>query len=339
MSDFFTSRRRALRHVLSRASALATLAVVPALCGLSHAQEWPGKRPITLVVGFPAGGSADMIARTVAEPLGKRLGTPVVIENISGAGGTIAGQKVVNAAPDGYTLFMASGSEVSIARLFNPAVKYNGETDFTHIGLVGDVPMVLVASPGSGLKSAPEALLKAQREPGTLSYASSGVGTVLHVAGELLNQKAGTKITHVPYRGAAQMAIDVAGGNIELAFFMTPTALPHIEAGKMVALGVTTSGRSRAAPQIPSLSETPALKGFDISLWNGLFGPAKMPPAITARLNRELNEVLREPAVWQKLQKAGVETQGGTPQALTQRIRDEVKRVQSIAPAAMKAGS
>ena len=319
-----------------RAFALAAVMAVPALTGLSHAQEWPGKRPITMVVGFPAGGSADMIARTIAEPLSKRLGTPVVIENISGAGGTIAGQKVVNAAADGYTLFMASGSEISIARLFNPAVKYNGETDFTPIGLVGDVPMVLVASPTSGLKTVSDMLVKARREPGTLSYASSGIGTVLHVAGELLNQKAGTQILHVPYRGAAQMAVDVAGGNVELAFFMTPTALPHIESGKMVALGVTTQGRSRAAPQIPSLSETPALKGFDVSLWNGLFGPAKMPPAITARLNKELNNVLRDPVVWQKLQKAGVETQGSTPQALTQRIRDEVKKVQSIAPVEMK---
>ena len=319
-----------------RAFALAAVMAVPALTGLSHAQEWPGKRPITMVVGFPAGGSADMIARTIAEPLSKRLGTPVVIENISGAGGTIAGQKVVNAAADGYTLFMASGSEISIARLFNPAVKYNGETDFTPIGLVGDVPMVLVASPTSGLKTVSDMLVKARREPGTLSYASSGIGTVLHVAGELLNQKAGTQILHVPYRGAAQMAVDVAGGNVELAFFMTPTALPHIESGKMVALGVTTQGRSRAAPQIPSLSETPALKGFDVSLWNGLFGPAKMPPAITARLNKELNDVLRDPVVWQKLQKAGVETQGSTPQALTQRIRDEVKKVQSIAPVEMK---
>jgi tripartite-type tricarboxylate transporter receptor subunit TctC len=325
------------RQFLSAAAAAAGL-----LCGLAslpaQAQGWPTARPITMVVGFPAGGSADMIARTVAEPLGKRLGTPVVIENVSGAGGTIAGQKVVNAAPDGYTLFMASGSEVSIARLFNPAVKYNGETDFTPIGLVGDVPMVLVASPKSGLKTAAEALDKARRDPNALSYASSGIGTILNVAGELLNQKAGTKISHVPYRGAAQMAIDVAGGNIELAFFMTPTALPHIESGKMVPLGVTTQGRSRAAPQIPSLSETPALKGYDISLWNALFGPAKMPPTITARLNKELNEVLREPAVWQKLQKAGVDAQGSSPQALSQRIREEVQRVQSIAPATMKAG-
>ncbi|MGH8846877.1 MAG: Bug family tripartite tricarboxylate transporter substrate binding protein, partial [Polaromonas sp.] len=247
MSQFNFTKRQLLQV------AAATAGLATGLAGsMAWAQAWPTARPITMVVGFPAGGSADMIARTIAEPLGKRLGTPVVIENVSGAGGTIAGQKVANAAPDGYTLFMASGSEVSIARLFNPAVKYNGETDFTHIGLVGDVPMVLVASPKAGLKTAPEALLKAQREPGALSYASSGVGTVLHVAGELLNQKAGTKITHVPYRGAAQMAVDVAGGNIELAFFMTPTALPHIESGKMVALGVTTQSRSRAAPQIPS---------------------------------------------------------------------------------------
>lgn len=334
MSKFNFTKRQLCRAAVAGAGLVSGL-VSP----LAWAQGWPGARPITLVVGFPAGGSADMIARTVAEPLAKRLGTPVVIENVSGAGGTIAGQKVVNAAPDGYTLLMASGSEVSVARLFNPAVKYNGETDFTPIGLVGDVPMVLVASPKTGLRTMSEVLAKARREPGALSYASSGIGTVLHVAGELLNQKAGTRISHVPYRGAAQMAIDVAGGNIELAFFMTPTALPHIEAGKMVALGVTTQSRSRAAPQIPSLSETPALKGFDISLWNGLFGPAKMPPAITARLNKELNEVLREPAVWQKLQKAGVETQGSTPQALTQRIRDEVQRVQSIAPAAMKGSS
>lgn len=331
----FNSVKRQLLRVAAASAALAT-----GLAGSAAWAQggWPTARPITLVVGFPAGGSADMIARTLAEPLGKRLGTPVIIENVSGAGGTIAGQKVVNAAPDGYTLFMASGSEVAIARLFNPAVKYNGETDFTPIGLIGDVPMVLVASPKSGLKSVSEMLAKARGEPGTLSYASSGIGTVLHVAGELLNQKAATQIQHVPYRGAAQMAIDIAGGNVELAFFMTPTALPHIESGKMVPLGVTTQARSRAAPQIPSLSETPAFKGFDVSLWNGLFGPAKMPAAITARLNKELNEVLREPVVWQKLQKAGVETQGSTPQALTQRIRDEVKKVQSIAPAAMKGG-
>lgn len=326
------SRNR--RAALAAAAALACAVFAPA-----HAQEWPGKRPITMVVGFPAGGSADMIARTVAEPLARKLGTSVVVENISGAAGTIAGQKVVNAAPDGYTVFMASGSEIVIAGMFNPAVKYRGEKDFTPIGLVGEGAMVLVASQASGLKNLQDVLDRQRKDPKPLTYASSGIGTVLHVAGELLNVKAGTRITHVPYRGAAQIAVDLGGGNLDLSFLMTPTAIPYIESGKMVPIGVTTSHRARVAPQIPALAENPALRGYDVSVWNGLFGPANMPPAVVNRLNAALNDVLREPEVWQKLQKAGVDTAGGTPQVLTQRVRDEVSRVKAIAPVSMKASS
>lgn len=320
--------RRALMGALA-----AAVAAAPAL-----ANDFPGNKPITLVVGFPAGGSADMIARTIAEPLAKKLGATIVIDNQAGAGGTIAGQRVLNAAPDGRTLFMASGSEILIAGLFNPAVKYKG-TDFTPIGLIGDVPMVLLASPQSGLKSASDLLARARKDGGGLHYASSGIGTVLHVAGELLNQKAGTKITHVPYRGASQMTVDLGGGNIELAFLMTPTAIPYIDSGKAVALGVTTATRSRAAPAIPPLADTPALKGYEISAWNGLFAPPKTPPAVVARLNQALNEVLRDPQVWQKLQKAGVETRSGTPQALAETVATELARVRAIAPASMAGSS
>lgn len=304
----------------------------------AHAADYPGKKPITLVVGFPAGGSADMIARTIAEPLAKQLGATIVIDNQAGAAGTIAGQRVINATPDGHTLFMASGSEILIAGMFNPAVRYKG-ADFTPIGPIGDVPMVLLASPQSGLKSATDLLARARKDGGGLNYASSGVGTVLHVAGELLNQKAGTKITHVPYKGASQMTVDLGGGNIELAFLMTPTAIPYIESGKAVPLGVTTASRSRAAPAIPPLADTPALKGYEISAWNGLFGPPKMAPAIVARLNQALGEVLRQPEVWQKLQKAGVETQVGTPQQLAQRVKAEEARVRAVAPASMGSSS
>lgn len=320
-----------------RACLLAALASLSAFA--AAAADFPGQRPITLVVGFPAGGSADMIARTIADPLAKKLGATIVIENLAGAGGTLAGNKVVKAEPDGHTLFMASGSEILIAGMFNPAVKYNGETDFTPIATIGDVPMVLLASPQSGLKSAADLLARAKHDGGGLNYASSGVGTVLHVAGELLNQKAGTKITHVPYRGAAQMTVDLGGGNIELAFLMTPTAIAYIDNGKAVPLGVTTATRSRAAPAIPPLADTPALKGYDISAWNGLFGPAKMPPGLVTRLNQALNEVLRQPEVWQKLQKAGVETQPGMPRALAQMVSDEVKRVRAVAPSSMKSSS
>ena len=326
-------------HTPSRRGLLAALASLAVAPTIATAADFPGARPITLIVGFPAGGSADMIARTIAEPLAKRLGATIVIENLAGAGGTLAGQKVVKAAPDGHTLFMASGSEILIAGLFNPAVKYNGETDFTPIGTIGDVPMVLLASPQSGLKSASDLLARAKRDGGGLNYASSGVGTVLHVAGELLNQKAGTKLTHVPYRGAAQMTVDLGGGNIELAFLMTPTAIAYIDNGKAIPLGVTTATRSRAAPAIPPLGDTPALKGYDISAWNGLFGPAKMPPTTVAKLNAALNDVLRQPEVWQKLQKAGVETQPGVPQALAKKVSDEIQRVRAVAPASMKASS
>jgi tripartite-type tricarboxylate transporter receptor subunit TctC len=327
-----STRRQAVRTLSFAAAALLAL---PA----AFAQSWPTAKPITLVVGYPAGGSVDLVARIVAEPLSKRLGTPVVVENVGGAGGTIGAQKVVNATADGHTLLLGSGSEVSIARLFNTAVKYNGETDLAPIGLVGITPMVFVAGPKAGVKTMEEALLKSRREPNKLNFASSGIGTPLHVSGELINMLAGTSFRHVPYRGAAQMVQDVLGSNVEFSVFVLSSALPHIEAGKMTALGVTTPTRSRAAPQIPALAENPRLKGYDMNVWFGLFGPAKLPPAMTARLNKELNEILREQEVWQKLQKAGISNDGGTPQALTSFIKAETQRVRSVVNKAVATGT
>ena len=304
----------------------------------ASAQSWPAAKPISLVVGYPAGGSVDLVARIIAEPLAKRLGTPVVVENVAGAGGTIGAQKVVNAAPDGYTLLLGSGSEVSIARLFNSAVKYNGETDLSAIGLIGITPMVFVTNPASGVKTIEEALVKSKREPKQLSFASSGVGTPLHVSGELINMLAGTTFQHVPYRGAAQQLQDLLGNNIGFSVSVLSSALPHIESGKMIPLGVTTAARSRAAPQIPALGENARLKGYDMNVWFGLFGPAKMPPAMTARLNKELNEILREEGVWQKLQKAGISNDGGTPQALTAFVKAETARVRNVITKAVTTG-
>ncbi len=316
---------------------MAGVALMPFAPAL--AQSWPAGKPVTLVVGYPAGGSVDLVARTIAEPLSRRLGTPVVVENIGGAGGTIGAQKVVNAAPDGYTLLLGSGSEVSIARLFNTAVKYNGETDLTHIGLIGVTPMVFVAGPKAGVKTMDEALARARREPNKLSFASSGVGTPLHVSGELINLLGGTTFRHIPYRGAAQMVQDVLGSNVEFSGFVLSSAMPHIESGKMTALGVTTPARSRAAPQIPPLGEHPRLKGYDMNVWFGLFGPARLPAAATARLNRELNEILREQEVWQKLQKAGITNDGGAPQALTAFIKAETQRVRAVVNKAVAGGT
>ncbi len=318
----------------------AAMGLAAALPLAAQAQAaWPSARPITLVVGYPAGGSVDLVARIVAEPLSKRLGTPVVVENVGGAGGTIGAQKVVSAQPDGYTLLLGSGSEVSIARLFNTAVKYNGETDLAPVGMIGVTPMVFVASPKLGVKTLDEALARARKEPNKLNFASSGVGTPLHVSGELINLKAGTTFRHVPYRGAAQMVQDVLGGNIEFGVFVLSSAMPHIESGKMVALGVTTPTRSRAAPQIPPLGDNPRLKGYDMNVWFGLFGPSKLPAAMTARLNKELNEVLRDKEVWEKLQKAGVSNEGGSQKALSDFVRAETARVRGVVNQAVAGGA
>lgn len=296
----------------------------------AHAQTWPQAKAITLLVGYPAGGSVDLVARIIAEPLGKRLGGQIIVENAGGAGGTIGAQKVVNAPPDGYTLLLGSGSEVSIARLYNPAIKYNGETDLTGLGLIGVTPMVFVAGAKTGVKTMAEAVELAKRNPGKFNFASSGIGTPLHVAGELLNLKAGTNIKHVPYRGAPQMVQDILGNNIEFGVFVLSSALPHIESGGMTALAVTTAERSRAAPNIPAMAEFAKLKDYNMNVWFGLFGPAKMPAPMAAKLNAELNEVLRDPAVWQKLQKAGISNEGGTPQALSSFIKAETLRVRSV---------
>ena len=170
----------------------------------------------------------------------------------------------------------------------------------------------------------------AKSSPGKLNFASSGIATPLHVAGELINLKAGTTIKHVPYRGAAQMVQDLLGNNIEFGVFVLSSALPHIESGKMIPLAVTTPERSRAAPQIPAMSEFAKMKDYNMNVWFGLFGPAKLPAPMAAKLNKELGEVLRDPAVWQKLQKAGISNEGGTPQALASFIKAETLRVRSV---------
>lgn len=324
-------------HLGGALLALLAFSIFPA--AQAQTQAWPTSRPISLVVGYPAGGSVDLVARIIAEPLSKRLGTPVVIENVGGAGGTIGAQKVVSANPDGYTLLLGSGSEVSIAKLFNAAVKYNGETDLAPVGLIGITPMVFVTNTKTGVKTMEEAIAKSRREPNQLSFASSGIGTPLHMSGELINLLAGTTFRHVPYRGAGQQLQDLLGGNIEFSVSVLSSALPHIESGKMIPLGVTTPTRSRAAPQIPALAENPKLKGYDMNVWFGLFGPAKLPAPMVARLNRELNEVLREEAVWQKLQKAGISNEGGTPQALAAFVRAETQRVRLVVNKAVSTGA
>jgi tripartite-type tricarboxylate transporter receptor subunit TctC len=274
---------------------------------LSHAlaqDSYPSK-PITILVGYPPGGSTDLTGRAVADQLGKKLGVAVIVENASGAGGALAAMKTTKAQPDGYTLLLGANNEIAINRLITPAtVKYSYK-DFTPIGLVASQPMVLVASTASGVKNAGQFVSAVKAKPGRFSYGSSGVGTALHLAGEMVKEQGGLFMVHVPYRGVAPLTTDLLGGSIEYGVFVLSSALPHIRSGKVTALGVTQKKRSPAAPDIPALAETPGLKNMDIDVWFALMAPPNMPAPLVAKLRGALNETLQAPEFRKKLEESG----------------------------------
>lgn len=280
------------------------------LCGLALLASGPAgaqgaypAKPITIVVGYPPGGSTDLTARTLGTELSAKLGVPVVIENVGGAGGTIGAQKVANAAADGYTLLVGASNEVVINRLVTSTVKYELK-DFTPIGLIASQPLVLVASAQSGVKTVDEFISLVKKNPGKFSYGSSGVGTSLHLAGEMVKEKAGIFMTHIPYRGVAPLTNDLLGNSIEFGVFVLSSGLPHIKSGKVVALGTTEAKRSAVTPDIPALAENAKLKGLDIGAWFVLMGPARLPEPVMAKLKKALNDSLQSPDLRKKLEAA-----------------------------------
>jgi tripartite-type tricarboxylate transporter receptor subunit TctC len=260
--------------------------------------------------------------------LSQRLGVPVVIENVGGAGGAIGAQKVANAVPDGYTLLVGANNEVAISRLVNPSVRYDLK-DFTPIGLIASQPLVLVASPAAGVKNATDLLALLKKNPGKFSYGSSGVGTSLHLAGEMVKQQGGVFMTHVPYRGVAPLTNDLLGGNIEFGMFVLSSALPYIRNGKMVALGTTEAKRSAITPDLPALGESPALKGLDIGVWFALLGPAKLPEPVQTRLKTALAEILQSPDFRKKME-ASSSVVPAVPVDLSRFLVSETAKYQKI---------
>ncbi len=279
---------------------LALLAIAPAM---AQSDNYPNK-PITLVVGYPPGGSTDLTGRTLAAELSKQLGVPVVIENVGGAGGAIGAQKVANAAPDGYTLLAGVNNEIAISRLVSSAVKYQIK-DFTPIGLIASQPMVLVASNNSGVKNVDQFISLVKSNPGKYSYGSSGVGTALHLAGEMMKDQGGLFMPHIPYRGVAPLSNDLFGNNIDFGVFVLSSGLPHIKSGRVVAIGTTEAKRSAVTPDIPALAENPKLKGLDINVWFALMGPAHLPEPVLAKLKKALSESLQSPDLRKKLEESG----------------------------------
>lgn len=290
------------RHAVSWSllSAGALLAVLPLA---AQADVFPSK-PITIVVAYPPGGSTDLTGRTLGAEMSRKLGVPVIIENVGGAGGAIGAQKVANAAPDGYTLLAGASNEIAISRLVSSTVKYDLK-NFTPIGLIAEQPMVLVAATRTGVKTIDQFMKLVQANPGKYSYGSSGVGTGLHLAGEMVKDQGGLFMTHIPYRGVAPLANDLLGNNIDFGVFVLSSGLPHIRSGKVVALGTTEAKRSPMTPDIAALAENPKLKGIDINIWFALMGPANMPEPVLSKLKKALSESLQMPDLRKKLEDSG----------------------------------
>ncbi len=281
------------------------------------------EKTIKIVVGFTPGGSADSIARILGMAMSSRMGQTVIIENRAGANGNIATEFVSRSAPDGYTLFYTS-----IGHAVNPALykdaKYDPVKDFTPIGQVLSAPNVLVVPASSPFNNVKEMITYAKANPGKLDFASSGSGASVHLSAEVFKQMAGLDLVHIPYKGTGSLLPDLLSGTVAMSFPNLPSALPFIQSGKLKALGVTTAKRSAAAPQIPTLAEA-GVPGYDMSTWYGLIGPAGMPPAIVTQLNHELNAILQDPVIRQKLVAQGVDPVTGSPEEFGQFIRKETR--------------
>ena len=313
------------------AAFLSLMAALALACGPALAQGFP-TRPVTLVVPYPPGGSADILARTVGQKLAEKLGQPVVIENKGGAGTAIGTRFVAEATPDGYTLLMGTVSSHAI----NPAmakVGYDPVRDFVPVAPLASIPFVLVTNPAAPYLKLSELLAAARQKPGTISYASAGPGTSNHLAGEMLATAAQVQLLHVPYRGSAPALADVLAGHVPLMFDLQTTAVPNIRAGKLKALAVTGTQRSALLPDVPTVAES-GLPAFEVSAWFALFAPARLPPAVLKRLSDDMADVLKAPDMVQKLRELGAEPDKRPAADFAGYVRSEAERYGAVVKAA-----
>jgi len=308
---------------------LAWLACVAALIAAAphaHAAETYPSRPVTLVVPFPPGGPTDAMARRLAEGLKERLGQTVVVENRGGAGGNIGAEYVAQSKPDGYTLLFGTSGPLAINLSLYRNQGYDPRTSFTPIVRIGHLPNILVVHPSVEAQDARSLIAYAKANPGRLSYASSGNGASSHLAGILFNRMAGTDILHVPYKGTGPALNDLLGGQVSMSFTDILTALPHVQAGKLRAIGLASAERSQALPDLPTLAEQ-GLEGYDVSVFFGIVGPKGLPAPIVDKLNQAFVQTLEDPAIDGALHKQGiVPASDRTPQALAGFIDSEVDK-------------
>ena len=304
---------------ITRVAAACALAAATIAAAMSSAwaQAWPA-RPVNLIVPFPAGGTTDVLARALGQELSKSLGQPVVVENRPGAGATLGADHVAKAKPDGYTLLMGAVHH-TIATSVYRRLGYDFQKDLAPITVVAVVPNVLVVHPQVPAKTVQELLAQARAQPGKLAYGSNGAGTGQHLIGAQFESMGGVELLHVPYKGSGPLTTDLLGGQIAMSFDTVTPVLPHIKAGKLRALAVTTARRSVALPDVPTLDEA-GLKGFDMGTWFGVLAPAAVPKDVVQRLNAEMVKIIRSPDFSRRMAEIGAVPIGDSPAEMQARI-------------------
>jgi tripartite-type tricarboxylate transporter receptor subunit TctC len=304
--------------------AIAFLLAAFAAASLQAQQSFPS-RPVTLTVGFAPGGGTDTAARIVAKKLTENIGQPVVVENRAGAGGNIAAQHIATAPPDGYTIHLTSVGPMSVAPAMVKDLPYDVKKDIAPITMGVVFPNVIVVHPGVPARTLAEFVALAKSKAGQLDYASSGIGGAGHLTGELFKQRAGIELTHIPYKGGGPAMTDLLGQRVAMYPAVPSTALPHIEAGKLIALATTGSRRTAIMPSVPTVAEQ-GYPGFEATNWYAFVAPGKTPKEIVDFWNRELVKALNDPTVKAELAKHGLEPQPGTAQELARYIESETEK-------------
>lgn len=301
-----------------------------------HAQQKYPTKPIRVIVPFTAGGGIDVMARMLAQKLSESFSVPVVVDNRPGAGGTIGTETVVRASPDGYTMMVTSASYATNAAL--QKLSYDPSNDVSAIALLGETAFVVTLHPSIPVKNIRELIAYDKASPGRLNFGSSGTGGILHLAGELFNQMAGTRLMHVPHKGASAAVNDLLGGHVQIVFAGVPVVASHVKANRLRGLGVSTLKRSTALPDIPSVAET--VPRYEVVQWFAVLGPKALPKDILARWNREINRIVQLPDVRERMAAQGVEPTGGAAEHLRDTLKRDIEQWQKVVNiAGIKPGS
>lgn len=289
------------------AAALTLAAFSPA----AHAQAFPQKKPITLVVPFAPGGGTDALARELAKPLGDKLGVSIIVDNRGGAGGSIAAQQIAQAKPDGHTLLFVTSTFVTVAAT-DRKLAYDITKDFAPIAMLGRGPLLLVVNPQTGIASVAQLVETAKKKPDALNYVSAGPGSINHLSGELFVQRTGARMTHIPYKGSGPATMDLIGGQAQVFFATVPTILGQVKGGKVRLIATTGKMRSKLFPDMPTVMES-GVKDFEVGTWWGIVGPRDLPPEVVTLLNQAINEATAGEALAKRFVEEGAERIAGSP--------------------------